>query len=434
MAGNRSGKAGISPQGAAKGAPAEVLLISFDSPHVDRRILLFARTLMESGYRVKILAPCAAVEEGFEDIEIENVLKPDGHVYALNPFKEFIRRNSPELFFNIAAGVYRKFTKQHEHIPFLKEMMDKAATMSADVCICVDLPALPIGCALKRENNTLLVYDAHEFYTGQVNLTKRQKAHFQKLEKDLIRSADAVITVNDDIAELFKKTYGLKEVEVVLNAVETCALDKKFLHDRIGIDRDKKIVLYQGGFVPHRNLAGLVKAASFLKNGVMVMLGWGPLEKELKDAASRLGILGSRIFFVPRISQRELLSYTASAAVGVIPYPAVDVNTTFCTPNKFFEYVSAGVPMAVNNELVTVRKLIEGYGIGEAVDFGDEEAAAARIDGLIGSGERLDAFGKNLRRAQKELNWEHEGKKVTRIVAGLLRGRAGAPAPSAATE
>lgn len=397
-----------------------ILSITFDSPYIDRRILLVARRLTGSGYRVRVITTYSLPEKGFEDVEVINLLEGPGGLRKAAGIKDALRRRMPPGLFNLARGVYRSVVLPDRNVPFMEEMIEKARRMSADVYIANDLHALPAGCEAKKASGGLLLYDAHEFYTAQAFLSKREKDYLRGLEERLIRSADAVVTVNDDIKGMFEKAYGIEGVNVVMNAAEDRPCQKKFLHDLAGIGREKRIALYQGAFMVNRNLDLLVKAAEHLKDSVIVMLGWGELEEGLKKTASRRGILGRRIFFVPRVPQSELFSYTRSASLGLIPYPAIDGNTTYATPNKLFEFISSGVPVLANEELITVKRIVKEYGIGETCGFRDASSLARGIEGLLGRRDRLGLYAKNLEAARRELSWEAEGKKMANVVDRLF--------------
>lgn len=405
----------------------EIVSITIDSPVIDRRILLFARSLKSADYNVRILAPSAEVENGFEDIEIVNVVQllppappapPAGKLK--NILKRILLRNRfGRTFVHTCFLIYNQIqgrrSTQHFWSPYWDSLTQAAQKMKVDICIANDLVTLPVGCALKERTGCCLVYDAHEFYSGQISLSRGQSKFFKKLESRLIGNADLVITVNDDIADLLKNTYGVEDVAVILNATTPNSLEINYLHDMLKVSRSKKIVLYQGVFTDGRNLHDLVEIASHLKNGIIVLLGWGELREPLMKTASELNILDKKIFFLDRLSQQDLLSYTASAALGIIPYPPVDINTTYCTPNKLFEFISARVPILANEGLVTVKRFIDKYGIGITSSFRDAESIALKIDDILGDNERLNSFRKNLDVANKELDWENESNKLKSI-------------------
>ena len=66
---------------------------------------------------------------------------------------------------------------------------------------------------------------------------------------------------------------------------------------------------------------------------------------------------GSRIHFLDPVSQDELLSWTAGADIGIVPYPPIDLNSRLCTPNKLFEFIVAEVPILAN-DLPELRRFV----------------------------------------------------------------------------
>ena len=67
---------------------------------------------------------------------------------------------------------------------------------------------------------------------------------------------------------------------------------------------------------------------TIVEHDAALHLAWGPASRpQLRSSpsAESLGIAGRRIFFRKAVSQDELLSYTASADVGVVPYMTQDI-------------------------------------------------------------------------------------------------------------
>lgn len=398
-----------------------ILIIIFDSPHIDRRTLLFAKALMGAGYAVRIMAPCAVSEPGFEDVEITNVCPEAQKSEAYTASKDIFKKHAPQWLFDFAKKFYKRYTAGSEFIPYYGRFVEAASGFRADIYLACDLPTLPVAAEARKKNGGLLVYDAHEFYTGQITLRSEERKYLEKIERGLVDSVDLFITVNEDIAGVFRKEYGARDIKIILNATNAGCGEKRFLHDVIGIPRDERIALFQGGFSPNRNLEKLIDMAARLKKSTLVMLGWGDLEGELRKKAQALGILGARLHFVPKIPQSELLSYTSSATIGLIPYPAVDINTKFCTPNKLFEFVRAGLPILANSELVTVGGFIKKYSMGFTADFNDPAAAAEKIDSVISDERALSCARAGIEKATDALSWESEAKRLIAMIDGISR-------------
>ncbi len=67
--------------------------------------------------------------------------------------------------------------------------------------------------------------------------------------------------------------------------------------------------------------------------------------------------------FIPPAPQRELKSWTEGATVGIIPYEGKMLNHWIATPNKLWEYPSAGVPLVVQ-PFPEMRRVVTTYHCG----------------------------------------------------------------------
>ena len=76
------------------------------------------------------------------------------------------------------------------------------------------------------------------------------------------------------------------------------------------------------------------------------------------------------------------MALTAGADLGVIPYQPVDLNHDLCSPNKFFEFVQAGVPV-VAHDLVFFRDMGRCYGVVSVGDSSTASGMAAAIRNVL---------------------------------------------------
>src|SRR3989304_6131434 len=80
------------------------------------------------------------------------------------------------------------------------------------------------------------------------------------------------------------------------------------------------IVIYQGGFRPHRGIEQIVAALlePELRDAVGVFLGYGPQRDWISAQAARPDLAG-RLFVVDAVPPDVLLEWTASAGVTLSP-------------------------------------------------------------------------------------------------------------------
>ncbi|MFI4997830.1 MAG: glycosyltransferase, partial [Hyphomicrobiales bacterium] len=99
---------------------------------------------------------------------------------------------------------------------------------------------------------------------------------------------------------------------------------------------------------------------------------------------------------------------------GVIPYTAVDEMHRYCSPNKLYEFIMAGLPILAS-DLPYLRDVIEGYGLGWLGDLG----TPASTSELMSKAALGDDLTGNLDAARGKLNWEIEGAKLVDIYASI---------------
>ncbi len=388
-----------------------ICMITHDAPFIDRRILLEAMCLIEKGFNVYIIYPFGMAGDDFRNIGINYITI--NKLYTLGSFisqiKRTLKNNIPNKIYNFLKNIYLNAIPNF--IDYENELFEKAIQQKYDIYVAHDLPALPIAYKASKKYGSFLVYDAHEFYTGQITLKGRRKRFFEILEKEYINRVDLMFTVNEDIASLFKKKYGIQNIQVLYNAMEDQSINKHIsFHNILGIHQSKKIILYQGGFLENRNLEFLIESVSYFpENFVLVMLGYSFLGDRLKNISRRINILGKKVFFIDRVPQKELLSYTSSADFGIIPYPNIDLNTKYCTPNKLFEFIMAEVPIIANKQLVTVKRILEKYEIGKTITFSSPKKTAKEIEEVIRE-INLEKVRIKIKKAKDVLSWQRQKK------------------------
>ena len=410
---------------------------------VDRRIMLEALSLRERGHEPLIIADLGKGKEedrSCHSVPIVNAIPYGGDIDAAaghvrgslfaalkEPMKQLLggypslRRFLRTLY---SCGFHSlqwlRPRGKRKLSPLEDAYYARARSCEADVYVACDLPMLPPAARAAAERNAVLIYDAHEFYTGQVILSPPERAMARAFEREFIGSARQVITVNASIARLFAQEYGIAEPAVIYNCTSPPAsfdpaAGHRVIRDRLSLHEKAKIVLFQGGYLQGRNLENLVRAAArFSEDIVLVLLGFG----EYRAFLEKLARAGGRknVCFLEAVSQQELLGYSASADLGVIPYQPIDLNTRFCTPNKFFEFIQAGLPVLAEGRLEELKRFIEAEGIGFLRDLSTPAAIAAAVNAICADEDRREKARERCRAISSRYRWDVEGRRFAEMV------------------
>jgi glycosyltransferase involved in cell wall biosynthesis len=397
------------------GLPSTVTMLVPDD-RIDRRVLLQGRSLARRGVEVTVVAapyPDATDGDAAQFPEL-TIVRIDASRAVRRPVD--VARTS----LSRHAFAWREVYFYHEH--FLRAALEHPA----EIVVAHDLPVLPAAIAAAELGSARTFYDAHELYPEQDHFGPGRTQLLRDVEAALIGSAAAVTTINRSIAEEMARRYGIAPPSVVLNAPEAdepVPLPRtRLLRDALNLGEDRTIVLFQGSLSINRNLEPLVEAMAFVKDPSAVLVVMGPgaeKRRELEEIARARGLLGTRVLFHDAMPQSELLRFTASADIGVIPYPGIDLNTTFCTPNKLFEFMAAGLPILAN-DLPELRRFVADEGVGLVHAMTDAASIAAGIDRMVAAD--LSGFRAALRTVAPGMVWQAQEPALLDIYRDFMKG------------
>jgi glycogen(starch) synthase len=287
----------------------------------------------------------------------------------------------------------------------LLDFWRRGRRFNAHLYITNDLDTLLAG-VLCAGASRRLIHDAHELWPdqwiGMGVFPGPVIAWLRIFERVLICRAEAVITVNEFIADVLRSRYGIRRLSVVMNLPDASARASQ---------PSKRTALYHGAYVANRGLENLVLSCAFLQKDVtLVLRGYGELENKLRQ----LGRPYDNVRFEKPVPMAQLVRKAAEASVGVVPYLPTNLNNYYASPNKLFEYIRAGIPV-VGSDIPFLRKVIVGENIGCIFNPYDPRSIALAINRATGT-DLLPVFRRSVRRVQDKYSWEHESKKLVMLV------------------
>lgn len=259
-----------------------------------------------------------------------------------------------------------------------------------------------------------LIYDSHEYFTGVPEIQDRPlvKAVWTKLEKMLLPQVDAMITVNESIADLYEAEYGLRPTVVRNISAQQTEIVKRNRAD-LNLPEEAFILINQGaGINVDRGVEEALLALHQLPEEVILLLvGKGDVLPKVKALAAEQGLSDRLIHRLP-VPYAELLTYTAAADLGLSLDKDSNLNYRYSLPNKLFDYLKAGIPV-LGSEVVEVKRLIERYHFGLSV-APEPTAIAQAVKEIRQDPQR---FAEGRARALAENSWSKEREKLRPIFA-----------------
>ena len=376
----------------------------------DARVLREARTLAAAGHEVTVLAirlgdlPREQEVDGFRilrAVEAKPWMGPTILGTASDPPKVATKRGRPA-----AAVIVRDMW-------IMRAFHRALRGIQSDVLHAHDLNVLPPAAEHAKRHGERLVYDAHELYPDLTGLRERERHRWQRIESRLISHADAVIAPTRARADLLVERYGIATPTVIMNCPDppTPGLDDTRL-ERLRRPGERLFV-YAGGFTPNRGLANLIRAAGSLEGVRLAMLGWGPLEAELRAVAAPFG---DRIEFVGAVDPDLVVATCSHADAGIVTYEPVGLNNQLAAPNKLFEYLHAGIAVA-GSDLPDVRAILTEHDVGVTFDAASSDSIRAALVALRDGD--LDGMRARARAAAPSYSWAAQGEVLLNLYASL---------------
>ena len=399
-----------------------VLMTTSDHLMIDRRILQEAKTLTSAGNEVTLLAgfECGSPEAHEQDgISIKRF----SYDWSDRRFAALVKKfawTPGSRIHRLSARIFNAWAARIANInSFEQFVVDKILAESFEIIHAHDYPMLAPAVEAARIRGVPLVYDAHELYYAQVQLPAPIRRAYRRREKRLIKSADAVVTVNPYISKLMSERYAIEPPQVLLNAAPLQPVERVIdLRRQLGLPAATKIVMYQGWISSNRGIEILVESARYLREEIVcVIVGYGDYENSLKQIVENKK-LADKVFFWGGVPSADLHRITCEADLGVIPYIGIDENNYFCSPNKLFEFAIAQIPF-LSNDLPFLADVARSYDNGVLQDITTPEAMARAINDIFSDEGRLERLREGAKCAREFLNWELESRKLIDVYSGL---------------
>ncbi|NNE35557.1 MAG: glycosyltransferase [Rhodothermales bacterium] len=319
-----------------------------------------------------------------------------------------------------ALRIYRRLS----HLRFRRSAQKLAKAERADIWVAHDLDTLQIAERARRRFGGGLVYDSHELFLERAVYpphTKLGRARWRRIEQRLIRRADRVTTVCRSIAKELAQRYGIQEPALVMNAPnyeEPSAEPSSMLRSLTGLPPATRIVLYVGNIQYSRPLHLLVEAAQYLEDDcVVVIVGpvVGTAAASLQKIVSERG-MEKKVIILPPVPQSDVVALASGADLGIVPLEPVCLNHVYALPNKLFQYLMAGLPVAAS-PMTEISRLLEQYDVGAVFPQNEPKAIADTVMQLLADTQSHRRLRDNALRAAKELSWEQQAPTVLASVA-----------------
>ncbi|GAA3716476.1 hypothetical protein GCM10022204_40310 [Microlunatus aurantiacus] len=251
-----------------------------------------------------------------------------------------------------------------------------------------------------------LVWDAHEFLPGIRPWNTHPRWHRAQvaLEQEFVSSADAVVTVSGDLADLLVAEHGLttqptvvpNTPQLAVTPVDLTHADEPSVRRSCRLTSEQPLLVYSGAVNPARGLMTAVEALRRLPDVHLALVisqakHTDPHVLELRALAATLGV-DDRLHLLPYVEVDQIVAFLSSADVGLIPiqhYPNHEISLI----TKFYEYSHARLPIVVS-DVKAMSAMVRQTGQGEVFVADDVASFATAVSAVLADPARYrQAYG-----------------------------------------
>lgn len=321
---------------------------------------------------------------------------------------------------------------------FLFVAARKAATVPQDIVLATSTPltvAIP-GVWSAARNRVPFVLEVRDLWPtvplamGVLQSWPMRTAALA-LERWAYRRSAQVIALSPGMAEGVRRVHPTVPVTVIPNSSDRALFGSPTQADEaIAVENpwlgDRPVVLYAGTFGKANGVSYLVDVAAELRDRVpealVVLVGGGAEFDLVRQRARQLGVLGKNCHVLSQVSKDQVTAWFRRATVVTscfIAIPELEANS----PNKVFDGLAAGRPIAVNHG-GWIAELLERTGAGPVLSR-DPAKAAAELAEFLSDEPRIAAACEAARRlAAEEFDRDELAVTFESVLTAAVAGRA----------
>lgn len=270
-------------------------------------------------------------------------------------------------------------------------------------CICaIDLDTILPCLFVSKLKAIPRVYDAHEYFTEMKELWTRPKVQkiWRAIEKFSVPKFEYGYTVSEGLAELFNKKHGRHYIAI---------RNLPILRPYDLSDRREKFLVFQGAVNEARGFEYLIPAMKNIPYKLIVC-GDGNFMDQLKKLIEENGVQ-DKIELKGMMLPEEMRPIAQKAALGLGLAEKEGLNQYHALPNKFTDYMHAGLPQIAMN-YPEYQKINSQYEIAVLLDSLSVELVIDTVNKMMNDEQLLNELQQNALKAREVYNWQNEEKKL----------------------
>ncbi len=261
---------------------------------------------------------------------------------------------------------------------------------------------------------------------GDINILAKRNEIVFRLCKLSLDKADALIAVSEDIKRKLTEHFDVDEnkIHVTNMGVDTeifKPLDKAECREKIGFNKDKKMILFVGNLIPRKGVVYLIEAINLIKSyGIdkieCILLG-SKVDKKYVNSLyekSRSSKIDDIIRFIDPVPYDEVALWMNAADIFVLPSQEEPFGLVA------LEALACGTP-TIATAVGGLKELVVDEKTGYSVPPQDPKAIANKMMRILNSKNKkeISAIRKNGLNLARSFSTPNQIKKIEKIYNDL---------------
>lgn len=278
------------------------------------------------------------------------------------------------------------------------------------VC-AIDLDTVLPCLFISKIKRAIRIYDAHEYFTELKEVRTRPvvKRIWTAVEKFSVPKFEHGYTVSQGLADEFKSRYN-RQYTVIRNLPKLQPLK--------GEVKKEKLLLFQGAVNEARGFEYLIPAMKNIPYR-LVVYGDGNFMQQLKNLIASNGV-SDKVELKGMMLPQDLRMMAQQATLGLGLAESDGLNQFHALPNKFLDYMHAGLPQIAMN-FPEYKKINDEYPVAVLLNELSVEGVAKAINETMENEGLLKTMRENAIKAREVYCWQAEEKALLYFYKQLFR-------------
>jgi glycosyltransferase involved in cell wall biosynthesis len=271
-----------------------------------------------------------------------------------------------------------------------------------DAICAIDLDTILPCLLLSKYKSIPRIYDAHEYFTElkEVRTRPHIKAFWAAVEQATVPRYHLGYTVSGGLAEVFKQRYN-RDYALVRNMPVKASYVAK--------QKGGEYLFYGGAVNEGRGFEVLIPAMQKIPYRLIVA-GDGNFMPQLKALIMEHDV-EEKVIIKGMLLPTDIKELATRATLGIALAEKEGINQYLALPNKFFDYMHAGLPQIAMN-YPEYTKINDVFNVAVLLDDLSVDAVTNAINSTMMNKKLLQQMARACLEAKEVFNWDSEEKSL----------------------